>query len=141
MKLFNLFFLVTFAFFQDLKAEVLTEKFVMVGNYNKDKISLKEHKVPSGIGYSITKVYFNGVQYSLTISQKRFKSLTEELESILKVSERTTASEFEECDNSIFFCTRIFLQPNEINNICLSKESPGKKKEFAKWWKKASRGL
>ena len=137
-----IFLILAFQLFNSpARAEVLKENFLIIGHHKKETLSLREHKVKTGTGFSIEKTYSDGKMTAHTLSSKEYSSLKQELEKFVKPIGLKQLREVTSCDDPIVIGIKQNQSDAKLSALCLDQEPVSKRKEFVRWWRKASKYL
>ena len=122
-----------------VRAEVIKENFLIIGHHKKETLSLREHKVKTGSGFSIEKTYGDGKMTSHVLSSKEYLALKLDLEKWVKPVGLKSIREIASCDDPVVL--GIKQTETKLSGLCLDQQPVSKRKEFVRWWRKASRYL
>lgn len=122
-------------------AEVISERFVTIGYHNKETISLREHKVKNGKGYSIVKVSSEGKITGHTLTARKYSLYKKGLDDFLKPMAKKDIRGIASCDDLLITGSRLKKSEPKAKTVCLSLESLEKRKNFVRWWRKVSKNL
>ncbi len=135
-------FIMLFQFFTQLAhAEITSEHFVVVGNHNKNMISIREHKVETGKGFSAIRSIEGGRTTGHTLSENRYIELKRDLDKAIKPMKQTDVRRIASCDDEILVGSKARKGPAGLNRVCLSQEAAESRKAMVNWIKKVSRDL
>jgi hypothetical protein len=124
------------------RAEVISERFIVIGNHKKEIVTLREHKIKSGKGFSVTKSYSTGRMTGHTLSPQKYLELKTELEKSLKTMIVKPARSIASCDDTMLVGQKtVVTKAQSLKVVCLEQESLESRKKFARWWRKISQDL
>ncbi len=123
------------------QAEIVKEDFVVVGNHNKNMISIREHKVATGKGFSAMKSIEGGRTTGHTLSENRYIELKRDLDKAIKPMKQTEVRRIANCNDEILVGSKAPKGPTGLNRVCLSQEAAESRKAMVNWIKKVSHDL
>lgn len=122
------------------RAEVVKESYLIIGHHKKETVSLREHKVKTGTGYSVVKTFSDGTMKAHTLNAKNYSVFASEIEKLLKYSVKQSR-DIAGCADPVVLGHKIKDNEADLKIVCMEQEPVSKRKDFVRWWRKTSKYL
>jgi hypothetical protein len=128
--------------FSIARAEVSSEHFVTVGIHKLVTVSLREHQVSNGKGYSIVKSSSKGEITARKITANQYQIFKKELEQIAATTSKTQQrSVANSCTDPVILGSKKKKNITSFRTVCFENQSDQAKKSLTQWWSKVTREL
>ena len=114
---------------------------MIVGKDHKTQYVFREHKIKSGVGFSVIKRNESLTVTGYTVSPKRYGEYMTEFDKTWKTLLFKNSEQMSLCGDPVVFGVRTGHTDPVLTGVCLEEQKPASRKALALWLRKISKHL